>query len=388
MFMRMSMSKITPTFNSKISQRIDKLRNSLSPKENNSSNINDVKAIMSSVGSAMLSGTDVDRSVINFIEDHMGYFKRYIPEVYYVMLLIISIRDDDISKCITDQNIQDSATMAFESISKRYSNILSMSSRDFIIEKYQSNINSLVTSVLAFTLDINDAFPITTISQPERNLLISKARVFTINAIKHMVKNNIPYLWSIVTAMSVNASNTPVLEGYESTKPVEDNREVYRKSFIYCNKSCESYTTLNPECVKVVYNRGESYEYIIDSIGKFITNEYAAVDIHSMFMVQKHIESKSTYLATTNQTISTAYHVGLAIVYYREIWGIDVSYMLSDEYIKFIFKNGSKSKNNANYNFITLHNCIVYLNKKFGYGEDALKSMNKYRNFLKVLGVI
>lgn len=382
------MNKITPTFNSKISQRIDKLRNSLSPKENNSSNINDVKAIMSSVGSAMLSGTDVDRSVINFIEDHMGYFKRYIPEVYYVMLLTISIRDDDISKRITDQSIQDSAIMAFESMSKRYSNILSMSRQDFIIEKYQSTINSLVTSVLSFTLDINDAFPITTISQLERNLLISKARVFTINAIKNMVNNNIPYLWSIVKAMPVNASNAPIFEGYESTKPVEDNREIYQKSFLYRNKSCETYTTLNPECVEVVYNRGESYKYIIDSIGKFITNEYAAVDIHSMFMIQKHIDSKSTDSPTTHQTISTAYHVGLAIVYYREIWGVDVSEMLSDEYIKFIFKNDCESKNNANDNFITLHNCIAYLDKKFGYNEEVLRSMNKYRNFLKLLRVI
>ena len=86
------MSKITPTFNSKMSQRIDKLARSIEPDNHVSVVSGEYRAVLSAIGGAMLSGTDVDVSVKNFIEDHMTYFKRHIPEMHYVLLLVLSLK--------------------------------------------------------------------------------------------------------------------------------------------------------------------------------------------------------------------------------------------------------------------------------------------------------
>ena len=86
------MSKITPTFNSKMSQRIDKMVRCLDPKNQTSVVSGEYRAILLEIGSAMLSGTDVDPRVKNFVQDHMTYFRRHVPEMHYILLLILSTK--------------------------------------------------------------------------------------------------------------------------------------------------------------------------------------------------------------------------------------------------------------------------------------------------------
>lgn len=382
------MSKITPTFNSKMSQRIDKLARSIEPDNHVSVVSGEYRAVLSAIGGAMLSGTDVDVSVKNFIEDHMTYFKRHIPEMHYVLLLVLSLRGDDITKHITDQHIQDAAIEAFISLSKRYSQILSSRNRDIYLQQYQASINFLTHAVLSFTLDIKDGYPIKTIDQQERLLLLNEAKVYTRNALKYMIENNIPYLWTILDNIPVAWESAPIHNSMFEQKDIREGKvSKYQKNFNYRN-SANTYSTINPDCIEVIYHRTTSYNDMLEKLNEYITTEYAVIDVHSMFMLQKHMDSLSTDKPTTHQTISCSYHVGLCIVYYYEVMGIDISEMLTEEYIKFIFKMNGNTKNDANDNFITVHNCIAYLDRKFGYDKDVIKDLNKYRNYLKLMKLI
>jgi len=381
------MSKITPTFNSKMSQRIDKMVRCLDPKNQTSVVSGEYRAILLEIGSAMLSGTDVDPRVKNFVQDHMTYFRRHVPEMHYILLLILSLRDDDISKNITDTHIQDAATEAFISLSKRHSLILSTKLRDILLQQYQATLSYLTHTVLSFTIDIKDAFPISSIDNSERFIMINKAKVFTVNAFKYMIENNIPYLLNILDNIPITWESAPIHHSMFEQKNNNEDISKYQKKFNYKN-DCKNYSTVNPNCVEAVSHRTTSYNDMIEEINKYVTTEYAVIDIHSMFMIQKHIDSCSTDKPTTHQTLSCSYHVGLSIVYYYEVLGVDISEMLTEEYIKFIFKMNGNTKNDANDNFITVHNCIAYLDRKFGYDQEVMKALNKYRNYLKLAKLI
>jgi len=377
------MSKITPTFNSKLSQRIDNLVQCLDPMNRHSVIAREYRAILSSISDAMLSGTDADPSVRNFIQDHMTYFRNRIPEMYYVLLLVLSLRDDDISKNITEQHIQDAATEAFISISKRYSQIISSKVQYIFLQKYHVNINYLTYAILGFTIDIKNAFSITTIDRTERFTLINKAKVFTNNALKYMVDNNVPYLLNILDNIPIAWGDAPVHHSMFEQKDNGEDVSKYQKKFNYRNV-CDNYSIVNPNCVEAMTHKTTSYNDMIEEINEFITKEYAAIDIHSMFMIQKHMDSSSTTKPTEAQTFSCQYHVGLSIVYYYEVMGIDVSEMLTEDYIKFIFKTNGNSNKESSHNFIIVHNCIAYLDKKFGYDKDVMRSLGNYRNYLKL----
>ena len=381
------MSKITPTFNSKMSQRIDKMARCLDPNNRTSVISGEYRAILSSIGGAMLSGIDVDPSVKNFIQDHMTYFRNHVPEMHYVLLLVLSLRGDDITKNITDQHIQDAATEAFISLSKRHSQILSTKIQDIFLQQYQASLSFLTHTILSFTIDIKDAFPISCIDNSERFTLINKAKVFTINALKYMINNNIPYLLNILDNIPVVWESAPIHHSMFEQKNINEDISKYQKKFTYRN-DCKSYSAVNPNCVEVVSHKTTSYNDMLEKLNEYITTEYAVIDIHSMFMIQKHVDSCSTDKPTTHQTLSCKHHVGLSIVYYYEVMGIDISEMLTEEYIKFIFKMNGNTKNDANDNFITVHNCIAYLDRKFGYDKDVMKDLNKYRNYLKLMKLI
>ena len=371
---------INPTFNSKLSQQIDIIKKSLDHEKVDSIISGGYNTVCKSVLKAILLDTDSSIKLKNFITDYLDYTKNHFPEIYYVMLLVLTLRKDDLSKGINDDILQRAAIDAFLSMSNRYSVALSMKKREYQIEKYLANVGFYISSFLRMTLQKNEAFQNINIDEDEREVLISKGNVFTINALKYMVKNNVPYLWKIIRTIPIDNKEMKSFDGH--SEPVKDTT-IFQQVYIYSISSKdEGDKSINPNCVEIYSHTTESFQNIIESISQCMTNDYAMNDIHSVFMLQKHLEEQSSLEIGREETIRCASHVGLAIVYYYEVLGQDIADMLSDEYIKFLFSGDLK--NNIVDDFIILHNCIEYLNNKYEYSNNAIKVLRNFRNYLKL----